>query len=140
ATTLLSPDPPPAASSPLSLHDALPICLGRFCERLAHTLGRGPPGRGARRERSLGADLVERAGLETLVVSAQLAEGHATKILARRESLADDLAHDLVRLAERHAALREVVGEIRGREHPALGRPTHRLTVEANAAHHEREN
>src|SRR5207244_6278294 len=67
---------------------------------------------------------------ETLVVSAQFAEGHATEILARRESLADDLAHDLVRLAERHAALRQVIGEIRGRKHATLGRPPHRLTVE----------
>src|SRR5207237_8334058 len=85
-------------------------------------------------------DLIDRARLEAPVVPPQFAERHAAKILARRQSLADDPANDLVRLTKWHPALREVISEICRREHAALGGASHGIAVETQATHDEREN
>ena len=64
---------------------------------------------------------------------AEFSDAHATCLL-----YTSDAADDLVRLAERHAPAREVIGEIGRGQHAALSRPSHRLAVEAHAAHDER--
>ena len=55
------------------------------------------------------------------------------------EPFAHDPSDDLVRLAERDAALREVIREVGRTEHPAIGRAQHRFAIEAQAPDDERE-
>ena len=44
-----------------------------------------------------------------------------------------------MRFAERNAALGEVIGEVRRREHSGFGRLSHALAVETERAYHGRE-
>src|SRR5207249_4800272 len=59
----------------------------------------------------------------------------AREVIARGQAIADDAADDLVRLAERNALPGQMVGEVGGREHPALRRATHRLAIEPQSAY-----
>src|SRR6266581_3967800 len=90
-----------------------------------------------RGERAFRPDLVDRARLEASVVSPQLFDRDSAEVLSGREALADDAPDDLVRFAKRHAALGEVIGEVRGPEHAPLGRTPHRLPVETKTADDE---
>ena len=108
----------------------------RVRQLLAHAVQRRPAlGDLALQPRALGEHGVELV-VEHLRVPGEVLDAQIGQRAPRLDGLAHQAGHDPVRLAERHAAAHEQVGDVGGRDHLVRGRAGERLAPEADRPEH----